>query len=140
VVAAALALTLSAALVVRHAGTFDYNRDRSAQIATLDARIDGRQSVRGLAVRVHIATAPCWPVATGVVLDLVKRGAHVAVDPSWLVYFGSRFSGRGPAALDLWFDQPGVSPASAPADADRLGETKDIVLSQRLASAPASGS
>jgi hypothetical protein len=139
-VAAAVAFALACAVVVRHAGTFDYNRDRSAQIAALDARIDSRRSVRGLSVRVHIATAPCWPVATGVVLDLVKRGADVTVDPSWLAYFGSRFAGRGPAELELWFDQAGVSPASAPPGADRLGETKDIVLSQRLASPPASGS
>jgi hypothetical protein len=139
-VAAGVALALSCVVVVRHAGTFDYNRDRSTQIAALDARIDARQPVRGLSVRVHIATAPCWPVATGVVLDLVKRGAHVTVDPSWLVYFGSRFAGRGPAALELWFDQPGVSPASAPPGADRLGETNNIVLSQRLVSAPANGS
>jgi hypothetical protein len=137
VVTASGAVLVACALVVGHARTFDYNRDRSAQIAALDMRIDRRQSVRGLSVRVHIATAPCWPVATGVVLDLTKRGAHVTVDPSWVIYFGSRFVGGRPPTMELWFDQPGVAP-SAPPGADRVGVTRDIVLSQRVA--PASGS
>jgi hypothetical protein len=126
---------LSIGLVVAHATTFDYNRDRSTQIAVLDGLIaPAGRLARGLPVRVHISTAPCWAVATGVVVDLVKAGAVVTVDRLWLPYFGSRFAGRSdaPPRLELWFDQPGVTAVgAAPPTATRLGATKDIVLSER---------
>jgi hypothetical protein len=134
----AAAVLVASAVMLHHAGTFDYNRDRSDQILALDTLIAARQPLDGTRVRVHISTAPSWAVATGVVLDLVKRGADVSVDPTWVPYFGSRFDGRRllRPELELWFDQPGQSVVGPTAGASRLGATKDIELSARAANAP----
>jgi hypothetical protein len=66
---------------------------------------------------VVIANGDRWPVAAGVILQLIDDGYDPQVQPLWAFMFTSRYvAGPAPAANLVLSDPPG-SPATAPAGA-----------------------
>jgi len=66
-------------------------------------------------VVVVIANGDRWPVASGVILQLIDEGYEPEIQPLWEFMFTSRYvAGSAPAAQLVLSDPPG-SPATAPA-------------------------
>ena len=66
-----------------------------------------------------------WPHAAGVVLQLLKHGVEVTVEPSWTPMFGAQMATSGREDGELHF----VGPASA----ERLAKNADFKRITRVA-------